>query len=340
MSENDEEVYETVFNALRHGVRRKILRMLSENSMPFMTMAGRLELSSSHLTYHLESLKELVAKENGSYKLSVFGKAAFQMMKNIEDPPNLVNPGYRSRNMRTYLALSIIGLMFVSGLYLTHINSYNLLNAEYELQTVELDTLNQQINALNNIVELSKSNPVIYGQNGVHLVSGWSLDYRYDSSDSGFFNLGNCYCIFYSPGENLTLELSPVKQYPVHDYVYPLSIQKGNAFQNVSSVYVETYYEEMNTSYGEWMSPVVWQRNVTSTRPIQVTLPSEGWYTISMTGPISLGNGDGFTLRLRLGDSEPNVWGDDVKLWINFRLLNGHAPVIFGVAEGYYAILE
>ena len=333
MSENDEEVYETVFNALRHGVRRKILRMLSENSMSFMTMAGRLELSSSHLTYHLESLKELVAKENGSYKLSVFGKAAFQMMKNIEDPPNLVNPSYRSRNMRTYLALSIIGLMFVSGLYLTHINSYNLLNAEYELQTVELDTLNQQINALNNIVELSKSNPVIYGQNGVHLVSGWSLDYRHDSSDSGFYDLST-YCILYSPGENLTLELNPVKQYPVQDYIYPLSIQKGNAFQNVSAVYMETYYEEWNTSYGEWMSPVIWQRNVTGTRPIYVTLPSEGWYTISMTGPISLGNGDGFTLRFLLGDFEPNAWGDDIKLWINFRLLRGNDQVIFGVAEG------
>ena len=87
MSEIDEEVYTTIFNALRHGIRRRILRMLSETQMTFTTLNENLNISSSHLTYHLDSLKELVSKDDTSYQLSVFGRAAVDMMNGIENPP-------------------------------------------------------------------------------------------------------------------------------------------------------------------------------------------------------------------------------------------------------------
>ena len=87
MSEVDEEVYTTIFNALRHGVRRRILRMLSETQMNFTAINEKLNISSSHLTYHLDSLKELVSKKDASYRLSVFGRAAVDMMNGIENPP-------------------------------------------------------------------------------------------------------------------------------------------------------------------------------------------------------------------------------------------------------------
>ena len=86
MSEVDEEVYTTIFNALRHGVRRRILRMLSEKQMTFTALNEKLNISSSHLTYHLDSLKELVSKDDASYRLSVFGRAAVDMMNGIENP--------------------------------------------------------------------------------------------------------------------------------------------------------------------------------------------------------------------------------------------------------------
>ena len=87
MSEVDEEVYTTIFNALRHGVRRRILRMLSATQMNFSSINEQLNISSSHLTYHLDSLKELVSKDDTSYRLSVFGRAAVDMMNGIENPP-------------------------------------------------------------------------------------------------------------------------------------------------------------------------------------------------------------------------------------------------------------
>ncbi len=89
MSEVDEEVYTTIFNALRHGVRRRILLMLSETQMNFTTINENLNISSSHLTYHLDSLRELVSKNEFGYRLSVFGWAAVDIMNGIENPPRV-----------------------------------------------------------------------------------------------------------------------------------------------------------------------------------------------------------------------------------------------------------
>jgi predicted transcriptional regulator len=63
--------------------------MLSEKSMTFSQMLNELRIPSSHLTYHLENLGELVVKmEDGKYKLSSFGKASVSMMKGAEEVPN------------------------------------------------------------------------------------------------------------------------------------------------------------------------------------------------------------------------------------------------------------
>jgi len=44
------------------------------------------DVDSSHLSYHLESLKELVKKEDGKYTLSDFGEAAASLMSRVEEP--------------------------------------------------------------------------------------------------------------------------------------------------------------------------------------------------------------------------------------------------------------
>ena len=72
----EDEIYSIMFSSLKHPVRRKILRMLGIKPLTFMEMVEQLGVSSSHLTYHLESLGELVSKmDNGQYKLSTFGLA-------------------------------------------------------------------------------------------------------------------------------------------------------------------------------------------------------------------------------------------------------------------------
>ena len=82
----EEEIYSIMFSSLKHPVRRKILRMLGNKPMTFMEMVEELGVSTPHLTYHLESLGELVSKmDNGQYKLSAFGLATVSAMKGVEE---------------------------------------------------------------------------------------------------------------------------------------------------------------------------------------------------------------------------------------------------------------
>ena len=77
MADTEEEIYSTMFTSLKHPARRKILRMLSGKPMTFMQLVETLGVSTPHLTYHLESLGELISKtEDGHYKLSISCPAA------------------------------------------------------------------------------------------------------------------------------------------------------------------------------------------------------------------------------------------------------------------------
>ncbi len=90
MADSEEEIYSIMFTSLKHPVRRKILRMLNDKPMTFMEMVEHIGVSSSHLTYHLESLGELVYKmDDGRYKLSSFGRATVSAMKGVEDAPEI-----------------------------------------------------------------------------------------------------------------------------------------------------------------------------------------------------------------------------------------------------------
>src|SRR5512147_2245624 len=85
-NQHEDEIYSTMFTSLKHPVRRKILRMLGQKPMTFTEIVGELEISSPNLTYHLESLGELVYKmDNDRYKLSAFGHATINAMKSIEE---------------------------------------------------------------------------------------------------------------------------------------------------------------------------------------------------------------------------------------------------------------
>ena len=86
MVEFEEETYSVVFTALKHPIRRKILRVLAEGPRGFTDMQRIFNVSSPFLTYHLESLKELVLKtESGMYRLSNMGEGATALMEKVEE---------------------------------------------------------------------------------------------------------------------------------------------------------------------------------------------------------------------------------------------------------------
>ncbi|MGD0645583.1 MAG: winged helix-turn-helix domain-containing protein [Candidatus Bathyarchaeia archaeon] len=156
MSGSEEETYSTMFSSLRHPARRKILRMLSEKSMTFSEILEHLAIPSSHLTYHLENLSELVVKkEDGKYKLSSFGDAAVVMMKGAEEVPEVQRRSFSSLPLRwkSLYAVFIIGIVILASLSYGQYASYNQLSKDYNTLGASLEKVqsqNQQLLSMSN----------------------------------------------------------------------------------------------------------------------------------------------------------------------------------------------
>jgi hypothetical protein len=82
----EEETYSLIYTSLKHPIRRRILRMLSQKSLTFSEILDILKIDSGHLSYHLESLGDLITHtKDGKYILSSFGVAAMKLMGGVEE---------------------------------------------------------------------------------------------------------------------------------------------------------------------------------------------------------------------------------------------------------------
>jgi DNA-binding transcriptional ArsR family regulator len=144
MPDSEEEIYSIMFSSLKHPARRKILRMLAEKPMTFSQMLDSLGVSSSHLTYHLENLGELVSKaESGEYRLSTFGAASVDTMKVVEEAP-AVRSRYGfplSLKWRAFLALLVIAVVIFASFSYVEYASLSQLSDEHELLQSRYDQL-------------------------------------------------------------------------------------------------------------------------------------------------------------------------------------------------------
>ncbi len=135
LADSEEEIYSTMFSSLRHPARRKILRMLSEKPMSFSQMLEELGVSSSHLTYHLESLGELVSKtDGGEYRLSTFGAASVDTMRVVEEAPAVRSKQrwFLPFRWKSVLAVLVIGLVLVASLFYVQYGALNQLSGEQQ----------------------------------------------------------------------------------------------------------------------------------------------------------------------------------------------------------------
>ncbi len=167
MASSDEEIYSTMFSSLKHPVRRKILRMLAEKQMSFSQMLEGLRVSSSHLTYHLENLGELLTKaDNGRYKLSTFGEAAVSTMKIVEEAPAIPVKRHLALPMKwkTFFAVFIIATIVMSSITVVQFAALNQLAGDHEQLRLEYDRLiswrpgiDEAIRFLQDVVQLNIS---------------------------------------------------------------------------------------------------------------------------------------------------------------------------------------
>lgn len=151
MSDTEEETYSVIFNSLRHPARRKILRMLSESTMSFSQMLEELTIPSSHLTYHLENLGDLVIKDkSGKYGLSSFGKASVTLMKGAEEVPNGRTKKFSALPIKwkTVFTLFAIVIVILASLSYSQYAAMIDLSNEYATLKADLDRVqveNQQL---------------------------------------------------------------------------------------------------------------------------------------------------------------------------------------------------
>ena len=142
---NEEEIYSIMFKSLKHPVRRRILGMLNDKPMAFMELAGLIGVSSSHLTYHLESLGELVLKvDDGQYRLTSFGKATVSAMKGVEEAPELETrrrPKKMARKWKAAFGVLMVAVLLLSGFGIFQYSVLNQLAADQS----DLEAENQQL---------------------------------------------------------------------------------------------------------------------------------------------------------------------------------------------------
>jgi hypothetical protein len=118
--------------------------MLSDKPMTFSQMLEDLGISSSHLTYHLENLGELVIKaENGQYKLSTFGQASVGTMKIVEEAPAVQSKHrlWLPLRWKSVLAILVVVIVLLSSMSYTQFVSLNQLSKEHALLESEYERL-------------------------------------------------------------------------------------------------------------------------------------------------------------------------------------------------------
>ena len=164
LPDSEEEIYSIMFSSLKHPARRKILRMLADRSMTFSQLLEALGVSSSHLTYHLENLGELVSKqENGEYRLSTFGLASVNTMKVVEEAP-VVRSKYglpMSLRWRSFFAVLLVAVVVLASFSVVEFASLSQLSGEHEDLQSRYDQLlswsastDMAINFLQDVVQL------------------------------------------------------------------------------------------------------------------------------------------------------------------------------------------
>ena len=147
MSGSEEETYSIMFSSLKHPARRKILKMLSEGPMTFSEMLEELQIPGSHLTYHLENLREFLVKtQDGKYKLSEVGESSVTIMKGAEDMPRIESKKFSSLPLKwkSLFAVFIISTVFLAGISGVQFALYGQLSNNYELMKEDYDQLQNQ----------------------------------------------------------------------------------------------------------------------------------------------------------------------------------------------------
>lgn len=132
---------------MKHPIRRRILRILSDEPQTFSGLQKLFTIESSHLTYHLEGLGNLLLKtQDGKYALSSLGEAAVSTMRRVEEPSKTTSHlRFPSKTWKLFMTAMLIGLILLSTLLIFEYQSLTELSARYSSLSEELNVLEKAL---------------------------------------------------------------------------------------------------------------------------------------------------------------------------------------------------
>ena len=323
MMSSEEDTYTSIFNALRHPIRRRILRMIEGRPSTYTEVLNGLGIDNGLLNYHLDSLRELVTKGGDErYTLSDYGRAALSLNRRIEDPPetNRKNSRAASSTVKALLVVLLVASVASAALYVDLSGKYSVLAADHEAQGRRLAALEASFSRLagaQGLVNVTLEEPSYTRVSGVHVVSGYYLDTarilktvsKGEDSYSGYVTEGDPIAFIYSPEDGLTLEVTALLQLPENRSV-PLTVQAGSPLEEVAKE-------------AQGKLPIIGSESLTGYGFYRITLPTRGWYTIHTQDPISV-----------LGQknwSYTNPPGFEYNLKLQFRVTHNGNSMLFAV---------
>jgi len=273
-----------MFTALKHPIRRKILRIINESPVTYTEILNQLSIDNGLLNYHLENMKDLIAKkEDGSYLLSEFGKAAVGLTQKVEESPRkeeMSPKGLFSKQFMGITLILLIGAVSLSLLYVTQ-------TAELNQKNIALDAANNKLVKLSVLGELSNITSSSKLTGLVQIVNKFPMTYFFLNQTEGNHPQisGESYILIYVPVEGSVVDLNLFVE-PVNLCELDLTLQTGNAWKNETWVRQDVSgFEGIST----WVSPIVWEVKTMGNGVYETTPLSKGWYTLSFFGPIVYG---------------------------------------------------
>jgi hypothetical protein len=121
--------------------------MLAGKPKNFSKILEEMGISSSHLTYHLENLGELLNKmDDGKYRLSTFGEAAVMTMKGVEEVPTNTPMNFLTLPIKwkSFFAMLMIGIIVLSVFSYIQFLSLNNISLEYSELKTDFDQLSNE----------------------------------------------------------------------------------------------------------------------------------------------------------------------------------------------------
>jgi hypothetical protein len=152
---NEEDTYSTLFSVLKHPIRRRIIRMLYNKPHAYMEILSVLNVETGFLNYHLDSMRELVKKdERRRYSLSIFGEAAVGLISRVEEPTKRESKAIRIMGFR--LNLPRILTLAIVALLISNVCSFSSYQSLYRERTNALGEVMIQTRGL-----LSEANRIL-----------------------------------------------------------------------------------------------------------------------------------------------------------------------------------